>query len=77
MLPLLGGLAAYAAVTEILQAVLPIDRHGDLRDLVADVTGVLVGLALELGVDSVPVARSRLRLRTARPAARCPCRRRG
>jgi len=45
-LPLAVGLAAYAAVTEILQAVLPIDRHGDVRDLVADVCGVAVGLLL-------------------------------
>ena len=40
------GLAAYAAVTEILQAVLPIDRQGDVRDLAADVIGVAVGLLL-------------------------------
>ena len=41
VLPLLVGLTAYAAATEVLQAVLPINRHGDLRDLVADVAGVL------------------------------------
>ena len=40
------GLAAYAAVTEILQAVLPIERQGDVRDLVADLIGVAVGLLL-------------------------------
>ena len=40
------GLAAYAAVTEILQAVLPIERQGDVRDLAADVIGVGVGLLL-------------------------------
>ena len=40
------GLAAYAGVTEVLQAVLPIDRHGDVRDLFADLTGVLIGLLL-------------------------------
>ncbi len=40
------GLAAYAGVTEILQAVLPIDRHGDVRDVAADVTGVALGLFL-------------------------------
>ncbi len=40
------GLAAYAGVTEILQAVLPIDRDGDVRDLLADVTGVALGLFL-------------------------------
>ena len=40
------GLAAYAAVTEILQAVLPIDRDGDVHDVLADVTGVVLGLFL-------------------------------
>jgi hypothetical protein len=40
------GLAAYAGVTEVLQAVLPIDRDGDVRDLLADVTGVALGLFL-------------------------------
>ena len=40
------GLAAYAASTEILQAVLPIQREGDVRDLVADLAGVAVGLLL-------------------------------
>ncbi len=45
-LGLLVGLTAYAAITEVLQAVLPINRHGDLRDLAADVGGVLAGLAL-------------------------------
>ena len=49
-LSLLVGLTAYAATTEVLQAVLPINRHGDLRDLVADVGGVLVGLALSWAV---------------------------
>ena len=38
------GLAAYAGVTEVLQSLLPIERHGDLRDLAADVAGVLLGL---------------------------------
>jgi VanZ family protein len=40
------GLAAYAAVTEVLQATLPIGRDGDVRDWVADVTGIAVGLLL-------------------------------
>ena len=46
VLALLGGLTAYAAATEVLQAVLPINRHGDPRDLLADIVGVLLGLAL-------------------------------
>jgi VanZ family protein len=50
VLPLLGGLTAYAAATEVLQAVLPIKRHGDLRDLAADLVGVLAGLALSWAV---------------------------
>jgi hypothetical protein len=40
------GLAAYAAVTEILQAVLPIDRDGNVLDFLADAVGVGVGLLL-------------------------------
>ena len=40
------GLAAYALGTEVLQAVLPIDRNGDPRDLLADATGILLGLFL-------------------------------
>jgi len=40
------GLAAYAGVTEVLQAVLPIDRDGEVLDVVADVVGVLLGLLL-------------------------------
>jgi len=40
------GLAAYAAVTEILQATLPINRDGNLPDLVADSVGIAVGLLL-------------------------------
>ncbi len=39
-----AGLAAYAALTEVLQAVLPIGRRGDLRDLVADLLGIGLGL---------------------------------
>jgi len=46
VLPLLGGLTAYAAATEVLQGLLPINRHGDPRDLLADVVGVLVGLGV-------------------------------
>ncbi|MCW2818924.1 MAG: VanZ family protein [Marmoricola sp.] len=45
--PRLGaGLAAYAALSEVLQATLPIQRDGDWRDWVADVTGVLLALVL-------------------------------
>ena len=40
------GLAAYAVVTELLQAVLPIERHGDVRDFLADATGIVLGLVL-------------------------------
>lgn len=40
------GLGAYAVLTEILQAVLPIDRDGDPRDVLADAGGLVLGLAL-------------------------------
>jgi len=50
-IPWLGlglALAAYAAVTEVLQAVLPIHRDGDVHDLLADVVGIALGLLLSL-----------------------------
>lgn len=53
------GLAAYAALSEVLQATLPIQRDGDWRDWVADVTGVL--LALLLGWALAMVAQRRAR----------------
>ena len=61
------GLAAYAAVTEILQATLPINRDGNLPDLVADSVGIAVGLllgfiAMRLGARARP-PRSRSRSR--------------
>lgn len=43
---LAAGLLGYAAVTELLQRVLPINRHGDLRDLLADAIGVGAGLVV-------------------------------
>ena len=42
------GLAAYAAVTEILQATLPINRDGNVPDFLADLVGIGVGLLLSL-----------------------------
>ena len=42
--PLAVGLLAYAAVSEVLQAVTPFARSGSLADLAADALGVLVGL---------------------------------
>jgi hypothetical protein len=56
--PLGLGLVAYAAVTETLQALLPIDRHGDVRDLLADVSGVLLGLVLSCVASRVGRARA-------------------
>ena len=44
--PLGLGLVGYAATSEVLQAVLPINRDGDVRDAAADVLGLAVGLAL-------------------------------
>ena len=76
VLPLLGGLTAYAAATEVLQAVLPINRHADPRDLVADRRpGCVVGLAPSAGrwlggARALP-ARG---LTGVRRAGRCPCR---
>jgi VanZ family protein len=44
--PLVVGLVAYAAISEVLQDVLPINRDGDLRDLLADTLGVLTGVGV-------------------------------
>jgi hypothetical protein len=42
----LGGLlVAYAAISEVLQAVTPLARSGSPADLLADVAGVALGLA--------------------------------
>jgi membrane associated rhomboid family serine protease len=38
------GLVVYAGGSEVLQALLPIARDGDVLDAVADVSGVVVGL---------------------------------
>jgi len=40
------GLVAYAAASEVLQGVLPIDRSADPLDAVVDVVGVALGLLL-------------------------------
>jgi hypothetical protein len=43
--PVLGGLlVAYAAVSEVLQAVTPLERSGSVADLLADGVGVALGL---------------------------------
>ncbi|EME19687.1 VanZ family protein [Rhodococcus triatomae] len=42
---LLGGLL-YAAVSEVLQAALPIQRSGSVWDWAADAVGVLLGLGI-------------------------------
>ena len=41
---LLVALVAYAGVSEVLQAVLPIHRDGDLLDALADTVGGVVGV---------------------------------
>jgi VanZ family protein len=63
--PLGLALAAYAAATEALQAVLPVGRDAAVLDLVADLAGVLLAL---------PVLAL---LSRARRAAPHPSRRRG
>ena len=40
------GLVAYAGASEVLQSVLPINRDGDVRDLLADTLGVLAGIGV-------------------------------
>jgi VanZ like family len=40
------GLVAYAAVSELLQGLTPLDRSASVADWLADAAGVLVGLLL-------------------------------
>ncbi|MGI9092958.1 MAG: VanZ family protein [Mycobacteriales bacterium] len=40
------GLVCYAAISEVLQAMLPIHRDGDWHDWLADSIGVVIGLLL-------------------------------
>ncbi len=44
------GLVLYAGASEVLQAVLPIDRDGSVWDALADVLGVALGLTAALVV---------------------------
>ncbi|RLV50698.1 VanZ family protein [Nocardioides mangrovicus] len=39
-------LVLYAAASEVLQSVLPIHRDGDVRDALADVAGLAMGLVV-------------------------------
>lgn len=44
--PLAAGLAAYAAVSEVIQALAPLRRDGSVWDWLADVVGMVLGLLL-------------------------------
>ncbi|MHA6795265.1 VanZ family protein [Pseudonocardia bannensis] len=44
--PLAVALVAYAAGSEMLQAVLPIGRSGDVLDALVDVAGIALGLGV-------------------------------
>ena len=48
MRALAAALVVYAGLSEVLQAVLPIDRDGDWHDALADVIGVAIGLLIAL-----------------------------
>lgn len=52
---------AYAALSEVLQALLPIQRSGSLWDVVADAAGITLGLAAY-----AVLSRARSRLRRSR-----------
>jgi membrane associated rhomboid family serine protease len=43
---LAGLLVVYAAVSEVLQGLTPLDRSASLSDWLADVVGILLGLAV-------------------------------
>ena len=56
--PLLAGLVVYAAASEVLQALLPIGRTGDVVDALVDVAGALLALGLSALVARRRTARS-------------------
>ncbi|MDR7300492.1 VanZ family protein [Haloactinomyces albus] len=47
---LLIGLSCYAAASELLQAVLPLGRTGDLADAAVDLVGIGVGVLITAGL---------------------------
>jgi VanZ family protein len=53
----LALLAAYAALSEVLQALLPIGRNGNVPDGLVDVAGVLLGVAAYAAARRLAVAR--------------------
>ncbi|WP_243793438.1 VanZ family protein [Saccharopolyspora gloriosae] len=44
LLPLAAGLVGYAALSEVLQAVLPLGRSGNVQDALVDVLGAVAAL---------------------------------
>ncbi|MFP5072897.1 VanZ family protein [Pseudonocardia nantongensis] len=44
--PVLAGLLGYAALSEVLQALLPLGRSGDVLDGLVDVAGALLGVGV-------------------------------
>lgn len=67
--PLVTGLVLYAAGSEMLQAVLPLGRGGDVVDGLVDVAGVLLGAAAHALVRRVSGGAARSD-RRGRPATR-------
>jgi lysylphosphatidylglycerol synthetase-like protein (DUF2156 family) len=47
---LVAALVSYAAVSEVVQGLSPLERSASVADWLADVAGVLVGLALAAGL---------------------------
>lgn len=57
---LLGVLAGYAAASELVQVLLPIDRSGTVRDALVDLVGLALGAAV------LTAAQRRARISTGR-----------
>lgn len=57
LLPLAAGLVAYAGLSEVLQAVLPLGRSGDVLDALVDVLGASLGLLVSAAGRWVPRGR--------------------
>jgi len=57
--PLAAGLVCYAALSEVLQGVLPLGRSGDVLDALVDVAGIAAGFAVVAAAARSALARQR------------------
>lgn len=55
---LVGALAAYAVLSEVIQAVAPIGRDGGVPDALTDLVGIVLGLLADVAVRRIVTRRT-------------------